>query len=283
MRCQCNSRSVGHLAGGELGLGNLEQLAELAALKDGPTFEDPNMKNKKANAEYVWKQLEDVIVPRLRLSLTERAVYYHLLRHSRLEGKVRYRFSIAWLGRGTRLSGKPVRVAVRRLVDQGALRLVRRSKTGHVVEVRVPEEIRGMRFDAPKVNDRARMPGVARLEEIDFMQTKTLREAIHARERGHCFYCLRRQAPTVRCLDHVVPRVQSGRNSYRNLVSCCLECNCHKGERPAEDFLRWLYRERRLTTPELAGRVRALQALAAGKLRPEIHGQGNTGGKEVAR
>jgi hypothetical protein len=62
--------------------------------------------------------------------------------------------------------------------------------------------------------------------------------------------------------------VQLGRNSYRNLVSCCLECNSQKGERPAGDFLRSLYRERRLTAAELAARLRALDALVSGKLRP---------------
>jgi hypothetical protein len=225
--------------------------------------------NNNPNAEYVWKQLEDVVVPRLRLSVIERAVYYPLLRHTRLEGKVRYRFSIASLGRGTRLSHRPVRVAVRRLVEQGVLRLVQRSKTGHVVEVRVPDEIRAARLDAATFSEGAPPPDAASFEEIDFMQTKALRQAIHAREGGRCFYCLRRLPATVRCLDHVVPLAQSGRNSYRNLVSGCLECNSQKGERPAEDFLRWLYRERRLTAAELSGRVRALRELAAGKLRPD--------------
>jgi 5-methylcytosine-specific restriction endonuclease McrA len=72
----------------------------------------------------------------------------------------------------------------------------------------------------------------------------------------------------IRCLDHVVPRVSFGSNSYRNLVSCCLHCNSHKSDRPAGDFLRWLYRERRLTAVELTARLRALDALASGKLRP---------------
>jgi len=36
--------------------------------------------------------------------------------------------------------------------------------------------------------------------------------------------------------------------------------------RPAGDFLRWLYRERRLTDAELDARLRALDALASGKL-----------------
>jgi hypothetical protein len=43
-----------------------------------------------------------------------------------------------------------------------------------------------------------------------------------------------------------------------------------KGERPAGDFLRQLYRERRLTAAEFAARLRALDALVAGKLRPTI-------------
>ena len=63
-----------------------------------------------------------------------------------------------------------------------------------------------------------------------------------------------------------MPRARAGRNSYRNLVSSCLECNSLKGERPATDFLRCLYRQRCLTASELNARLRALDALASGKL-----------------
>jgi hypothetical protein len=61
-----------------------------------------------------------------------------------------------------------------------------------------------------------------------------------------------------------------GSNSYRNLVSSCVECNSQKGEKPADDFLRRLYRDRHLTAAELAARLRAIDALAAGKLRPPL-------------
>ncbi|PYT73852.1 MAG: hypothetical protein DMG39_05480 [Acidobacteria bacterium] len=47
-----------------------------------------------------------------------------------------------------------------------------------------------------------------------------------------------------------------------------MECNSLKAERPAPDFLRWLYREGRLTAAELSDQLRALDALAAGKLVP---------------
>ncbi len=76
----------------------------------------------------------------------------------------------------------------------------------------------------------------------------------------------------------MVPRAQLGRNSYRNLVSTCMECNSQKGELPAEDFLRGLYRERRLSASELAERLRALDALASGKLRPSIACAGQVSG-----
>jgi hypothetical protein len=51
-----------------------------------------------------------------------------------------------------------------------------------------------------------------------------------------------------------------------------MECNAQKGEKSADDFLRRLYRERRLTAAELAVRLRALDALASGKLRPSLVG-----------
>jgi hypothetical protein len=63
------------------------------------------MKNKKPNAAQVWKQLDDLLVPRLRLSVTERGVYSHFLRHSRLEGRAVLRFSLPWLARGARAGG----------------------------------------------------------------------------------------------------------------------------------------------------------------------------------
>ena len=209
-------------------------------------------------------------MPRLRLTVTEHAVYSHLVRHSRLEGKLRARFSISGIARHIRLSMGPARDAVRRLVENGALRLVQRSKAGYVAEVRLPEEIRAARTDSAGANGAGRAPRARNIEEMDFLENRALRQAIHARDGGRCFYCLRQVTPTGKCLDHVVPRAELGRNSYRNLVSCCLECNTDKGERQAEDFLRGLYRDHRLSTADLADRLRALEALAAGKLRPGL-------------
>jgi hypothetical protein len=93
---------------------------------------------------------------------------------------------------------------------------------------------------------------------------------MHAREGGRCFYCLRRLVPHRRCLDNVVPQADLGNNSYRNLVSCCLDCKSLKAERNAIEFVRSLYRDRRLSAIELTGRLRALDDLAAGQLIPPL-------------
>lgn len=139
----------------------------------------------------------------------------------------------------------------------------------------MPEEIPAERPNAIESQaatgeDAAGAGAAMNIEEADFMQNAALRNSIHAREGGKCFYCLRRTSKAVQCLDHVVPLAESGGNSYRNLVSSCLECNSQKGEKSAHDFLRWLYREGHLNSSELAGRIRALDDLASGNVRPEL-------------
>jgi 5-methylcytosine-specific restriction endonuclease McrA len=226
------------------------------------------MPKKTVNAKLLWMQFEDVLAPGLELTIFDRAVYSHLLRHSLVVGKPRLRFSIYSVADALHVSKTPVRQAVRRLDELGALRLLERSTAGHLVEMRLPEQIRAVR--PAKNGSKKESSATSKLESTDFLSTWALRSTIHAREGGLCFYCLRRTPGHVRCLDHVVPRVRFGRNSYRNLVSCCVECNGRKGDRPAQDFLRTLYRQGRLTHSELDARMGALKDLAAGKLRPSL-------------
>jgi hypothetical protein len=231
------------------------------------------MLNKKVNPKLLWIQFEDVLAPRLGLTVKERAVYCYLLRHSLVVGKVRLQFAVISLARTLGISIGPARQAVRRLDELGALRVVERNKNGHLVEMRLPEKIRAIRTGkngASLAMGAAGKPSAATLETTDFLKTWALRKTIHDREAGACFYCLRRSPAKVQCIDHVVPLVRFGRNSYRNVVSSCLECNSRKSDRPAPDFLRTLYRQGRLTPAELTARLGALKALAAGKLRPVV-------------
>ncbi len=238
------------------------------------------MKTQKPNAELVWKQFTDVLIPHFKLSTTDRAVYLHLFRHSHLQGKRRLHFSIAWLAGGSGLTDTVARQSVRRLASYGIFRLVERSRKGHIIEVRLPDEAgagtrRKVYSTTPaKAGSFARgacpRHDATNPEEMDFLKNAVCRSAIHDREGGRCFYCLRGLNRRTRCLDHVVPRAKSGCNSYRNLVSACVECNSLKSGTDAHDLLRRLYREHRLTSAELAARLKALKSLAAGKLRPTL-------------
>ncbi len=244
------------------------------------------MKEKKIDAVEVWKELDE-LAPRLGLTVIDRAVYLHLLRLTHVEGKRRLRFSILGIAPHLGLSGGPVREAVRRLLDKGALRLIERSNIGHLVEVRLPREVRAPRVRrsgaggtfAPLRASGGKLPDGTNFEEVDFLRTGALRQAIHARAGGVCFYCLRRTPARAHCLDHVVPLVEGGSNSYRNLVSCCMGCNSEKRGHSAEDFLRRLYREERLSKEDFNERLRALQDLKAAKLRPQVLSEGHEGSR----
>jgi hypothetical protein len=236
------------------------------------------MKNRIPNGARVWKQLDDLVVPNLHLNVIDRAVYSHLLRHTRLEGKHRLCFKQLWLAKGIGVCRNTARSSLRRLVDRGALHLIENSHDGHLVEVLLPDEIRARLPKSPRRPFLCRLPKPSPLlrvplpsiDELDFLATQPLRRAIFARERYHCFYCLRRLKKGTQCLDHVIAQMHSGGNSYRNLVACCVECNSRKAHKPAADLLCRLFRERRLTAGLLASRLRTLEALSAGKLRPRL-------------
>ena len=232
------------------------------------------MPNKKLNPKVLWVLFEDVLAPGLGLTIKDRAVCSYLLRHTLVVGKRRLHFAVTALARTLGISACRTRESVRRLDELGVLHVLERGKTGHLAEMRLPENVLAIRaggngaFSAGRAAAGVEKHSVGNIETRDFWKTWVLRRAIHDRERGACFYCLRRTLSNMRCLDHVVPRVRCGRNSYRNLVSCCIECNAGKCDRSAGDFLRILYRKGRLTAAELDGRMGALKDLAAGKLRP---------------
>ena len=235
---------------------------------------DKPMKDKKLDGVEVWKEFENVAT-RLKLSVTERAAYSHLLLRTRLNGKRRERFTNTEVADNVGVSRGTVRRAIRRLASLRALRSVERSYRGHLLEVRLPGEVPAARGLArqggkTKINGQSNLSGEPNIEEMDFFVSPALRKFIHAREGGKCFYCRRRTSTRSRCLDHVVPCAKFGENSYRNVVSCCVECNWRKKDHPAEDFLRELYREGELSRKDLSGRLAALRALAAGKLRPRF-------------
>lgn len=230
------------------------------------------MRKEKIDAGKVVREAQDVLMPVLRFRSIERAVYYHLLRHTRLEGRRSVATTLHAVGRGAGLSYGSARHAIRALVDKGVVRATAITRKGHVIEVRLPNEIPGCR-------EVKRRPEAMNLEAANFFRDRGLREAIHRREKGKCFYCRRRLQPRTRTLDHVVAWARGigekragNLDSYRNLVSCCAGCNFGKGGMPAFEFLNKLYRQGTINTMTLNERRYALRELKWGKLKPVFEG-----------
>ena len=85
----------------------------------------------------------------------------------------------------------------------------------------VGEEIRTPRL-------RIRIPRVILLDSYEMLPRSRVRFSrlnIYARDANQCQYCGKAFSTKELTLDHVVPRVQGGENSWTNLVCACVRCN----------------------------------------------------------
>ena len=53
------------------------------------------------------------------------------------------------------------------------------------------------------------------------------RRGVLRRDNGRCGYC----GGSASTIDHITPRSRGGKDSWENLVACCLKCNNVKGNR----------------------------------------------------
>jgi hypothetical protein len=124
--------------------------------------------------------IEDRLFPRLGMDVWERALYHHLLRHTRLLGTETVLVAIAPVGRATGMSEWKVREVIRSMARKGCIRIEDRGRSGHVVRVVLPDEIDGME-----------KPGAAEepidIEAIDCFTDRRQVLAIVAREEQRCF------------------------------------------------------------------------------------------------
>jgi hypothetical protein len=210
----------------------------------------------------VFKQCEDYLFPALKLSVRERVLYYHLLRHTHVEGKSSALFALLPLANATGVSESSSREDIRSLNERGCIKIEDRSRNGHLVRVFLPEEIPGV------------LPNVAAatefdLESLDFYSNRRFIAALLMREGHRCFYCLKSLRAESCELDHVISQAHAKNDSFKNVVCSCHECNTTKQAQLASDFLRSLYRKGALSQPELEDRLLALEQLQLGKLVPD--------------
>jgi hypothetical protein len=176
---------------------------------------------RQFDAAQTWRDIADRLVPRLRLDRTEQAIYYHLVRRTRLDGLRRLHTTFVTLSNDTGITREAVRDAIRRLSVKGALRVILYGRNGrgfgHSYDVFLPREIPQCRRRSPgPLGDGASLD----IESAGFFADPDLREAIHRRERNRCFYCARSLRAQTRTLDHVVPQVlYSSRHSLSDQPS----------------------------------------------------------------
>ncbi len=211
----------------------------------------------------IIKQCEDHLFPAKDFTAFERILYYHLLRHSRIEGREQIIVAMDPLAEALSISNASVREAIRNLDKRGCIKIENRSRKGHLVRVLLPEEIEG-------VISAAVPEAEINLETLDFYTGRRFVNALLAREQDKCFYCFKSIRPDSCQLDHVIPDVNGGDNSYRNIVTACHECNTTKLESAPADFVRSLYRKGTLSQAELTNRLESLEHLASGQLMPDV-------------
>jgi len=218
---------------------------------------------EETNAVEIVKEIEDYLVPRLKLDVFERGVYYYLFRHTRLIGNQELTVSITSLKNSLSCSKTAVKSRLRSLQEKGCIEIIDTGWAGTKVKLFLPDEIPGC---IPKKT----VEEVIDIEKIDFFSDPNYRDAIFRREGSTCFYCLKRLTKENYGLDHVQPQIDKGSNSYRNVVAACHSCNSSKTDIPADDFVRSLYRRGILNEKELEQRLMAIEKLKEGKLKPDI-------------
>lgn len=85
---------------------------------------------------------------------------------------------------------------------------------------------------------RLRVPRVVQLihyEQVPRFRVRFSRKNIFMRDRNRCQYCGRSFGYRELSIDHVVPVSRGGRDSWDNVVCCCLGCNKRKGNRTPEE------------------------------------------------
>lgn len=206
-------------------------------------------------------QIEDTLFPKLRLSVWERTVYYHLLRQTWVLDRETVQCSVAGVALSVGISDWKAREALRSMHAKGCIKIEDRSRAGHEIRVFLPSEL--------NLPAEAEQPPPD-LASIDFFTGRQYLDALLTRENNRCFYCLREVTSETCELDHVNPLADGTDNSYRNVVVSCHECNKLKQDLKGDEHLRRVFRKNLLSEAEFQDRVAALDALRKGDLVPEL-------------
>jgi len=88
--------------------------------------------------------------------------------------------------------------------------------------------------DIHSISFTIKLPAVVRLLKVvkrNKSPVKFSRQNIYARDRYKCQYCRVKYSPEDLTYDHVQPKSRGGKTEWKNIVTCCIECNRKKGGR----------------------------------------------------
>lgn len=210
--------------------------------------------SESMNWKTVWEEVEDYAVPLLKLNAPQVALYFYLLRHSRLKGELTVTTTKRAIGDGVQRCFLSVKNQLLQLIRKRCIAVKERTQKGLTLEVFLPREIVAELESGAFAKIDLHEGGAAHYDAAK-------RLAIFRRDKGRCFYCcqhLRRETLT---LDHLEPLSGGGSTRAENLVACCDQCNRDKGTGNALRFLYTLYRGGRLTQKRYKERVRVLRKL----------------------
>jgi hypothetical protein len=99
---------------------------------------------------------------------------------------------------------------------------------------------------SPSVNIVA--PQVIVAIECEYLETtirsvRYSRRNVFQRDGMICQYCGKKCSKDESTIDHVYPRSRGGKNSWANVVTCCISCNAEKGDKTLEE-LGWTLRSK---------------------------------------
>lgn len=218
--------------------------------------------------EEILMEIQDKLVP--ILDSYEQAIYHYLFRHTYLAGveTCLYSTRTAEIGLGTGDNSKQPSMKtrskkLRSLENKGCIQIIERSNKGITVKLLLPSKVPGIR---------SQVIGATPLdiEGLDFYKDRKLLGSILAREDHRCFYTGRKITAENCYLDHVIPQASSGNNSYKNIVASCYDANSMKNDKPADEFIRPLYKEEFLSLSEFQELKEKISKLQAGELKPDI-------------
>ena len=94
------------------------------------------------------------------------------------------------------------------------------------------ESIEKSKYFVNSSNLKLTLPSVIKLKSYIYLKAKSIplsRENIIQRDNYTCQYCgVHSKKITI---DHIIPKVKNGQDTWENLVSACVKCNLKKGNK----------------------------------------------------